>query len=42
MGRTGCLFEEFVVLADYDATTTGEISAKAGEKVKVIKKEDSG
>ena len=30
------------MLADYNATTEGEISAKAGEKVKVIRKEDTG
>ena len=39
---TGSLFEEYLVLADYEATTDGEISAKAGDKVKVIRKEDSG
>ena len=31
-----------MVLADYEATETGEISAKAGDKVKVMKKENSG
>ena len=31
-----------MVLADYEATTDGEISANAGDKVKVIRKEDSG
>ncbi len=31
-----------MVLADYKATTDGEISAIAGEKVKVIRKEESG
>ena len=40
--HTGSLFEEWVVLANYEATTTAEISAQAGDKVKVIKKEDSG
>lgn len=41
-GTTGSLFEEWVVLANYEATTTGEISVRAGDRVKVIKKEDSG
>lgn len=39
---TGSLFEDHVVLADYEAMAPGEISAKAGDKVKVIKKEDIG
>lgn len=41
-GNAGALFEDHVVLADYEAATDSEISAKAGDKVKVIKKEDSG
>lgn len=41
-GNAGTLFEDHVVLADYEASTDSEISAKAGDKVKVIKKEDSG
>lgn len=41
-GNAGTLFEDHVVLADYEASTNSEISAKAGDKVKVIKKEDSG
>lgn len=31
-----------MVLADYDGNAAGEISANAGDRVKVIKKEESG
>lgn len=40
--HAGSLFEEHVVLADYEANGTGEISTKAGDRVKVIKREESG
>lgn len=31
-----------MVLADYEAMALGELTARAGDKVTVIKKEDSG
>ncbi len=38
----GSLFEEYVVIADYKGSTVNELEAKAGDRVKVIKKEVSG
>ena len=40
--KAGSLFEECVVLASYEATEASEISVVAGDKVEVIRKEDSG
>ena len=36
----GCLFEEFVVIADHHATCENELSVKAGDIVRVIKKDE--
>ena len=40
--HAGSTFEEYVVLADYEPVATGEISAKAGDRVNVIQREDTG
>ncbi len=37
---TGSVFEEYTVLADYQPTGDSEISAKAGDIVKVVKKDE--
>ena len=36
----GCLFEEFLVIADHHATGENELSVKAGDIVRVIKKDE--
>jgi len=39
---SGSVFEEFMVIVDYKATAESELSVKAGEIVKVIKKDETG
>jgi len=39
---TGSLFEQYLVLADYAGESDNEITAMAGETVRLIQKLDSG
>ena len=38
----GCLFEDFLVIEDYQADGVNELTVQKGDVVRVIKKEETG